>query len=500
MKNLFFFSIIIILFSCEPNNSEEIQYNEPKKVIVTGKVVNPNPENENIWISINRIGFEPESHKMALDDQGGFKTSFEIYIPVDIGITYHYGSNFCVIAHPGDSVHIEFDGSALDRPDIFQTIKFSGNRVTINQQVTAFQKRYYESDLHTDKARLDSAAKHYNQEQYKLFADTVRKEGHQILQDFIVLNSSDEEVNNWARLFLEEKYYYMLYAYPGFHSHLRNLNYGELEISNSYYDYLKEIPSLQNSLVNGSAIHGLTNQYLNRYLWQFVVKIITASFDEETPLYLLDSVHLASIVKHTPDILFRQIVMTEFFSSKLKGMNVEVFDRNMGILKETIREPFLLKPLLQEYNTVDSILTHSKLEEGVVVNDRVKFSKDFLPTLIDKNKGKVVYIDIWATWCGPCLQEFKIAGEFQETMPDVAFIYLCIDSQEKFFNNVIKKFQLEGDHYYFGKEEGKMIREELGLNGVPHYLIINRKGEIVKTGSEIRPSNKSTREIIQTLL
>ncbi len=497
MKNLLFYSIIIFLFSCDSNNSEEVQYNEHKKVIVTGKVLNPDAEIKNIRLAVNRIGFGQEALEAPLDNQGGFKVSFETYLPVDVYMIYQ--SNFLFIVHPGDSLNVEFDGSAEDRPEILETIKYSGDRNETNHQLAVFQKRYFEDELYTNWARKEYAAEHYSPEEYTIFADSLRKEGLVIFKEFVDQHSPNNEVRQWATLFLEENYFYELTFYPDTHRRLLNLKYSELEIPPNYHDYFKKFPDIQSSLVSGSAISGFSNKYLFRYVGQFV-RENTSTFDENTPTYFRDSVYLKSIVDHIPDTLFRQIIMTEYFSGQLEGLNVEVLDRNMSILTENIKQPFLREPLLKKYHEVDSILAHSKLKDGVVVNDRVQFSKDFLPTLISKNKGKVLYIDIWATWCGPCFQEFEKAGEFHEALPDVAFVYLCIDSKEKPFNNALKKFQLEGDHYYFEENEGKIIREELGLTGVPHYMIIDRKGAIVKTGFEIRPSEKITKEIIQSLL
>lgn len=498
MKNLLILSILILLFSCGVDKSEDIQYTEPKKVTVTGKVVNPNTEINNIRVSVNRIGFEQEEFEAPLDDQGVFKVSFETYLPVDVWMIYQ--SNFLFIVHPGDSLNIEFDGSAEDRPEILKTIKYSGDRVVTNHQLAAFQKKYFENDLYTDRARRDSAIKHYNPDQYTLFEDTLYRDGLKLLDEFTSEYAPDDEIKQWVNLYLVENNFYNLTYYPMYHRQMLGLKYNEWDVPPSYYDYFKKFPAIQQSLVSGYSISGLSNKYLSRHVGPFVREVTASTFDKNTPQYLMDSVFLKSIVDHIPDTLLREIVMTEYFNGLLEGLNVEALDRNMSFLNENIKQPFLLQPLLKKYHEVDSILSHSKLSESAVIKDRVEFSKDFMNSIIEQNKGKVIYVDIWATWCGPCLEEFEIANEFHKTLPEVAFVYLCIDSNEKPFNNVLKRFQLEGDHYYFEKEEGKMIREELGLTGVPHYMIINRNGEIVKTGFEIRPSEKITTEILEGLL
>lgn len=118
-------------------------------------------------------------------------------------------------------------------------------------------------------------------------------------------------------------------------------------------------------------------------------------------------------------------------------------------------------------------------------------------------KDKIVYIDLWGVYCGPCLKEFKYSDTLKTILKDfdVAFLYLSSpytshNKTNKLANEIIKEYNLTGTHVFISAEcyqEGFWIKHkdkysENRMFGIPTYLLVNKSGQIVDYDAP-RPSD-----------
>ena len=113
-------------------------------------------------------------------------------------------------------------------------------------------------------------------------------------------------------------------------------------------------------------------------------------------------------------------------------------------------------------------------------------------------KGKYVYIDIWATWCGPCQREIPHLQKLEEKYhgKDIYFVSISCDNYKKAWWNrwwaVVKGIQ-----FHFGN--GDAFKNDYMIKGIPRFILLDKEGKIISVDMS-RPSDPKTIAKLDELL
>jgi thiol-disulfide isomerase/thioredoxin len=126
---------------------------------------------------------------------------------------------------------------------------------------------------------------------------------------------------------------------------------------------------------------------------------------------------------------------------------------------------------------------------------------DMLQHLAKKHPGKVIYIDVSAYWCGPCIADIPHIKKLEEAMAgeDVVFVTLWLESDFDATVALMRKHDLHGEHYFFQTDATRLFMSNYRLTAFPTYMLVDRSGKLVSNNAG-RPSAEGTAGQIREFL
>jgi thiol-disulfide isomerase/thioredoxin len=124
-------------------------------------------------------------------------------------------------------------------------------------------------------------------------------------------------------------------------------------------------------------------------------------------------------------------------------------------------------------------------------------------TKLEDFKGKYVYIDVWATWCGPCRAEIPSLKKIEEKYhgKNISFVSISVDVQKDLdkWKALIKDKELGGVQLFADNNWNSQFIKDYGINSIPRFILIDPTGKIVNADAS-RPSSAELQVQLDGLL
>ncbi len=185
-----------------------------------------------------------------------------------------------------------------------------------------------------------------------------------------------------------------------------------------------------------------------------------------------------------------------FVMADARGINADLA-RYCYYLPQVLQGKDIAKPLLEDKALSDLYDKYAEEYRSGIASNKEGFAdqanvhyldmtevepKDVLPTLFERYKGKVVMIDIWATWCVPCRYGIEQMEPLKKELADKDIVYIYITSSTSPVDTWKELIpNIGGEQYYLTDEQRNFMMEQHKSDGYPTYAIYSSDGNLTYT-------------------
>ena len=189
----------------------------------------------------------------------------------------------------------------------------------------------------------------------------------------------------------------------------------------------------------------------------------------------------------------RDVLLHRLANAYVTRFGIEDTQDMENIYRTYVQDPLLVAKYdaAREKWNLASVGKPSPDFKGVDVNGKEYTLADF--------RGKYVYIDVWATWCGPCRQEIPYLKKLDEDYKDaqIVFLSLSVDQDKAKWEKMVKEQSMSGVQLHIGQNSS--FQQAYKIEGIPHFILLDREGRIIDKKMSRPSMDEVTRERIENL-
>ncbi|TVQ49235.1 MAG: TlpA family protein disulfide reductase [Saprospirales bacterium] len=452
-------TMVMVLFSCQSKKEET-----PTHITITVKAEGEDLPDLELHL-FDKIA------KASPNEESFTKLNAEAHSPAYY--TIRSGRNSMrVFLVPGDSLHLE-----LDWTEPSSTIQFTGDRAFENQFLVA--KLLVEQQV-----GWSNFVELYSANTDDFYAKM--NAGLLALDSLIRVLEKDDQVHEdflfFERRYPEYRITHMGANYANWHSRLTGTDIEDLDF-----------PS-EEARSNLMALENTNSHLLTLPVFRDVLEaqkaIIWKELTEDLEVENMGFKEALELEFSLMRDYFREPEVLEYL--KFNYLKDLIMFRGPGDIDETLNE-FLANA--QEEDYVAILNSEMKNWENILPGKKVPDFEFETPegevVKLSDLEGKLIYIDAWATWCGPCLREHPYWDDLVEEYAeeDIYFLAISIDNTREPWLRMLGEKDLRGIHWFAENAWEAEFMKHFNIMGIPRFILLDAERKVIRPSAD-RPSGQ----------
>ncbi|MFK7775918.1 MAG: TlpA family protein disulfide reductase, partial [Saprospiraceae bacterium] len=415
---------------------------------ISGKINFPTGAKISLLIYSDPITFQEIIHELEVNAQNNFELSLNLSESV-IGI-FNYGKEkINVYLEPGDLVEIKFSGN-----NFMQSLQFEGKGAAHNNYLKDRDLKFLQMEKDARKQAEFMKGNHYS-----TLLEKIKMEKNDFLKSSKFTSQFSEKFKIFAQVDIDYWYAFMSLNYPWEFGFANDMD-GAMKMPKSYFNFLQLLPiSVEGALPNANYVY-------------FLDQFFEYQTDQTENEGLTSDQLIEKYLKGEPAAYFKSkklSIACKRGKAKKEGANIKSFIENNSY---------------EKYNDVLRLVYNEAkgLQVGMDAPNFTLSDIEGKEVKLSELKGKVVYLDFWATWCSPCLMQMKNSKSWKAKFKnkEVVFLYLSLDKNKTAWESFVKINKDQGIHLIAagGDVYKSQIAKLYKVKKLPAYFLIDKNGKI----------------------
>ena len=461
MKKTMLLLAVIVMAAC--STSEENQ------VIISGQVYNPAGDMVEVFYYKDFITNSMEKVDVPLDTNNGFEAFLPMEEPGFVYVSIP-PRTIMLYAKPGAVLHVAFDAETRD-----QLPTVTGDNSLESSFILSYNIEVAEK---FNQSELFGKARELDWDNFTDYIEAMYREQKGFLHAYPDYEALDADFTSLMSANILYGKYVWLLQYGLYYDFLHP---DGPALPESYFGFLEEAADFRDELTRSRDYFTFVSMYVEHKA-EAVEGVSRNDLHFDTAQELLSG--------RSREFAQAQIVIS--------ALSFGDFEEGLALyhrFSESVVSTDIAEIVQGEYE-IQKALSPGMPAPGFTLTDI-----NGAEVALDDFLGKVVYLDFWASWCGPCLQQIPHAKELKKRMADqddLVFLYVSVDTDEEAWRNMVADREIAGVHVNvpgFGHE----VPSSYNLRGVPTFYLIGRDGNIFDNRPP-RPSQETIDEVLLSAL